>query len=157
MVLTKINIDPAVAEYVRGRYFDAGIGAVHFPPGSDIYILLYDLVQRRPADHFVDAGNLEFCLPDRRAGKSPETYNYFSARSAKIIGDKLRTAMWADLHDYMDEQKHRYGLQLKDSAYAFLVRYGITSITEDALLKHYQRWRDKMRRRAKRKYSKKNR
>lgn len=160
MITVKIDVAPCVAEYIRGKYYDAGVGAVRFPSQLDIYVLLYDLLQRRPADAGIDSGNLELALPDRRegnvaGGKSPEQYNYLSARAAKRLGDKMRVMMWAELHGMMDENKHIHGILFKDTVFEFLCRYGIESISEDALLKNYQRWRDKMRRRSKRGYRRK--
>lgn len=153
MITVKITVEPYVAEYIRGKYFDTEEGAVHFPSGLDLYVAIFDLLQKRPAESPVDTGNLEFCLPDRRIGKSPEVYNFLSAESARILGNKMRVMMWAELHDYMDENKHLHGIQFKESVYVFLRRYGIEAITEDALLKNYQRWRDKQRRRKKRAYT----
>lgn len=160
MITTSIDIDAATAEYIRGRYFDHESGAVRFPPSSDIYITLYDLLSKRPATNPVDRGNLTIALPDRRlanqsGGKDPKTYNYLSPRAAAILAARFRLLMWAELHEFMDEQKHRHGIKYKESAFTFLARYGIESITEDALLKNYQRWRDKMRRRQKRGYVRK--
>lgn len=159
MTTATINIEAAVAEYIRGKYYDHNIGAVRFPPSSDIYLLIYDLMAKRPETNPTDSGNLEIALPDRReaniaGGKDPATYNYLSRRSASILNSRLRLLMWAELHEFMDEEKHLRGVQYKESAYIFLQRYGIESITEDALLKNYQRWRDRMRRRHKRGYNK---
>lgn len=158
MITVKIDIDPAVAEYIRGRYYDPEVGAVRFPPSSDIYVKIYDLLAKRPADHPVDCGNLEFVLPDRRdanfaGGKDPKTYNYLSHRATTILCARFRVLMWAELHEFMDEEKHLNGSQYKDSVFVFMSKYGIESITEDAMLKNYQRWRDKMRRRQKRGYT----
>lgn len=153
MTTIKIFVDEYVAEYIRGKYFDATQGAVHFPDSLDIYVTIYDLLQKRPATSPVDAGNLEFCLPDRRKGKNPDVYNYLSERSAKILGNKMRVMMWAELHDFMDENKHVNGIQFKESVYVFMRRYCIDAITEDALIKNYQRWREKLRRNKKRSYT----
>lgn len=158
MVKIKIEVVPYVAEYIIGKYFDEEAGCVHFPPGLDLYILLYDLLEKRPADVGFDKGNLEFALPVRRAeaggkGKNPETYNYLSKRSAKMLGDKMHVMLWAELHDFMDENKHVHGILFKDSAHQFLRKYEIDSISEDAVLKNYQRWRNKLRRRYKRGYT----
>lgn len=151
----KIQVDEPVAEYIRGKYFDTGVGAVRFPPLADIYVLIYDLLRKRPADRPVDHGNLEFALPERSEGKDSRTYNYLPERAQKILADKLRLMMWAELHDTMDENKHLRGIQFKETVYVFMSRYGIDSITEDALLKNYQRWRDRLRRRKKRRYVRK--
>lgn len=156
MITVKIAVEPHVAEYLRGKYFDPEAGAVHFPALLDVYILIFDLLQKRPASNPVDSGNLEICLPDRRQGKSPETYNYLSERSQKLLANKFRLMMWAELHDYMDEEKHLNGTQFKDTVFRFMRKYGIEAITEDALLKNYQRWRDKQRRRKKRGYNRRN-
>lgn len=159
MIKVKIAVPAPVAEYIRGKYYDADEGAVRFPPGSDIYVSIYDLSERRPLSCPVDTGNLEFCLPDRReanmaGGKSPETYNYFSAESQRKLGRKMYIMMLAELHDLMDENKHIHGIQFKDTVYYFVRRYCIESIQEDALLKNYQRWRYKQgRRKTKREYT----
>lgn len=155
MIPVKISVEPHIAEYIRGKYHDREAGAVRFPPGLDIYILVYDLLQKRPADRPVDTGNLELLLPERREGKDPATYNYLSGKAQKILADKMRLMMWAELHDLMDENKHINGIQFKESVFMFMRKYCIESISEDALLKNYQRWRDKLRRRKKRGYSRK--
>ena len=160
MVTVKIEIEQYVAEYIKGKFFDTEIGAVRFPPSFDIYILLYDLLQKRPQHCPVDSGNIELALPDRRegnyaGGKSPEQFNYLSQRAAKRLNDNMKLMMWAEVHEFMDENKHLKGIPFKDSAFEFLCRYGIESISEDALLKNYQRWRDKQRRTIKRRYMRK--
>lgn len=155
MVTVKATVDAHVAEYIKGKFFDQDSGAVRFPSTLDIYVLIYDLLQKRPACNPVDAGNLEFALPERRMGKDPVTYNYLSSKSQKILNNKMRLMMWAELHDLMDENKHINGIQFKETVYVFLRKYSIDSITEDALLKNYQRWRDKQRRKKKRGYNRK--
>jgi hypothetical protein len=155
MITVKISVDNHVAEYIRGKYFDNEIGAVRFPPNHDIYILIYDLLQKRPTSNPVDVGNLEFALPERREGKDPASFNYLSQRACKLLNEKMKLMMWAELHDYMDENKHIKGIQFKESVFVFMHRYGLESISEDALLKNYQRWRDKQRRKSKRGYLRK--
>ncbi|MCX4289061.1 MAG: hypothetical protein OSJ46_06115 [Duncaniella sp.] len=155
MITVKITVEPHVAEYIKGKFYDHEAGAVRFPPALDIYILIFDLLQKRPASCPIDTGNLEFALPERRIGKDPITFNYLSGRAQKILGDKMRLMMWAELHDLMDENKHINGIQFKESVFMFMRKYAIDSITEDALLKNYQRWRDKQRRKKKRGYSRK--
>lgn len=161
MINVKITVPSPVAEYIRAKYFDQEVGAVRFPPSTDIYVSIYDLSERRPISCPVDSGNLEFCLPDRReanvaGGKSPETYNYFSGESQKKLAKKMYIMMLAELHDLMDENKHIHGIQFKETVYYFVRRYCIESITEDALFKNYQRWRYKQgRRKKKRKYKNK--
>ena len=77
MITTRIQIESYLAEYVRGKYYDETVGTVRFPSSSDIYVTVYDLMEKRPVNCPADRGNLEFMLPDRReanfaGGKSPE-------------------------------------------------------------------------------------
>ena len=161
MITVKIQVPDHVAEYIRGKYYDRDRGCVVFPPSLDIYVKIYDLMQKRPASNPVDTGNLEFMLPDRRAaneqgGKSPEDYNYFSAESAKRLGRRMEVMMFAELHEELDENKHLHGIQFKETIYYFVHRYAIESISEDALFKNYYRWRRKQaRKKAKRGYVRK--
>ena len=161
MTTATIQIEPYVAEYIRGKFFASEYNAVHFPPGSDIYVTIYDLMERRPKSAGMDRGNLTFCLPDRRdanneGGKSPETYNWFSGESVKILERRMRVMMWAELHETLDEAKHLRGIKFTESVYVFMKRYDLQSISEDALVKNYQRWRDSQRRSIKRGYKKGN-
>ena len=155
MVKVKISVAPFVAEYIKGKFYNFEAGTVKFPSSLDIYILIYDLLQKRPANRPIDSGNLEFMLPERREGKDPVSYNWLSDRSQKLLEDKMRLMMWSELHELMDENKHIHGIQFKESVFRFMRKYGIESITEDALLKNYQRWRDKQRRKKKRGYKRK--
>lgn len=50
MITVKIQVEQYVAEYIRGKYFDPEVGAVRFPSKLDIYILVYDLLQKRPVN-----------------------------------------------------------------------------------------------------------
>lgn len=155
MMTVKINVEPYVAEYIMGKFFDHEAGAVRFPSALDIYVLIYDLLQKRPVCCPVDSGNLAFMLPERRQGKDPIYFNYLSLKSQKILNNKMRLMMWAELHDLMDENKHINGIQFKETVHLFMCKYSIESISDDALLKNYQRWRDKLRRKKKRSYTRK--
>ena len=158
MVKTKVQVDEFLAQWARGKWWDDKEEAVRFPPGSDIYHLLYDLLRRRPEGVGpTDQGNLVICLPDRREGdttngKRPEVYNYVSRRGSEILCRRMRTMFWAECHELMDENKHIRGIDSQDTAYMIICQYDITAITDDAIKKNYQRWRDKMRRRHKRGY-----
>lgn len=154
MVTVKINVKSHLSEYAHGKYNNCHDGAVSFPDREDIYHVIYDLLEKRPSNS-VDTGNLEIVLPTRHVGKSPDSYNYLGVRSQRIIGAKLETMFWRDLHLLIDENKHLYGIQYIESVVYFMRKYGIQSITEDALLKNYYRWRDKVRKKkARRQYLK---
>ena len=161
MITTKINIEKYLAEYIIGKYGTADSKAVRLPSDLDLYHFVYDLLQKRPSNCPVDSGNLEIVLPERSGSdvefRKPTTvYNYIGQRGASILSRKINTMMRAELHDLFDENKHIYGIDYIDSAHYFLQKYCIESLSVDALLKDYQRWRRKMRRKsAVREYKKK--
>lgn len=150
MVTTKIEVKQHLAEYILGKYNDCMPGPVFFPDREDLYHVIFDLLEKRPVCCEVDSGNLEIGIPDRRFGKSPETYNYLGSRSSRIISQKIEVLFWAELHSMIDENKHLYGIQYIETVAYFIRKYGIQAITEDALLKNYYRWRDKVRKKTKR-------
>ncbi len=161
MVTAKINIKPHLSEYCYGKFSHCSDDPVRFPDDYDIYHTIWNLMQQRPANCPADSGNLEIVLPSRRKNdgsvrKDPLVYNYLGERSAKIIERKLEVMMFAELHDRLDENKHRFGIEYTETIYEFMKQYAITSITEDALIKNYYRWRDVTRRRKiRRNYTKK--
>lgn len=151
MITTKITIENYLAEYLIGKYGTPDSKVVRLPSDLDLYHFVYDLLQKRPAGCPVDSGNLELVLPERREAHLPgdkplATYNYIGERGAKILSRKINTMMRAELHDLFDENKHVYGIDYINSAWYFLRKYCIESLSVEALLKDYQRWRRKMRR-----------
>ncbi len=147
MITTKIQIKPHLVEYAYGKFNDHSREPIQFPDNLDVYHTIWDLLERRPVNCRVDIGNLEIALPDRRTGKNPESFNYLGQRSHDIIGRKIEVKMFAELHDELDEQKHLFGIDYIDTVHSFMLRYDIISISEDALLKNYYRWRDLVRKR----------
>ena len=149
MVTTRVQLTAYVAEWVNRRYGDAW-GLVRFPRSSDLYLLLYELMSKRPYNSPVDRGNVKIALPDRReanrsGGKSPEQFNYITQEATKTLDRRLTMMFWAEVHDNLDEARHRHGLQYKEAARLFIRRYRITGISEEGILKNYQRWRKKVR------------
>lgn len=146
MVTTRIQIKSHLKEYIVGKYNDMEDVPVSFPDNIDLYHYIWDWARKRPADCQVDIGNLEIVLPNRRAGKKPEVYNYIPYDGVKDIERKIENLMFAELHTLVDEQKHREGIEIKTSVFYFMAKYGIDSITSDALVKNFQRWRYNIRR-----------
>lgn len=152
----KVTVPEVIRQFVEGKYGGFTSGAVRLPDGSDLYHVLYDLLERRPCDQPVDRGNLELQLPNRAYGKRMQTFNYLSQRSQHILSRHFEVKMWAEFHDYVDEQKHLHGVNYADAVHTFMCRYGIDSLSEDAFVKNYYRWREKVRGRSeKRRYRKK--
>lgn len=140
MITTKIRIKKHLAEYVKGRWGNCGESAVSFPQGSDLYIALWDLLQRRPKDAAIDTGNLEINLPVRSVGKRPETYNYLPCRGVSILEKKIEEIMFEDIHHRLRTNK-RKGITHIETVFWFVSAYGIVSLSEDAFIKEYYRLR----------------
>lgn len=141
MITTKIKIKAHLAEYVKGWLAGCRDEPVSFPPGSDLYITLWDLMAKRPVNApAFDTGNLEIILPSRAVGKRPEYYNYLSARSQSIIEKKIEEIMFEELHHRLRTNK-RQGITYIESIHWFMCEYGINSISEDAYKKEFYRLR----------------
>lgn len=157
MVTTKILIKPHLAEYVKSKY-ETNNGCVSFPKNDDLYHLVWQLMTKTPANvnPFDRSGNLIIALPDRRVGKNPEVYNYISARGEKIIEKKIRQLFTLELHTAMENNAFSgFVLTNQERVSLFMAQYSLESISEDALLKDYYRWRDLVRKKEKRQYRKK--
>lgn len=161
MITTKITIKPHLAEYCIGKWGHEFTQPVSFPANTDLYITIYDLLQKRPKDCQVDSGNLEIVIPNRRTDgdicfrKNTEYYNYLSEASCKYIESRISLLFWAELHQLIDDSKQRLNQEYSVTINLFICKYRIESITEDALLKNFYRWRNNVRKRDKRKYQKK--
>jgi hypothetical protein len=156
MVTTRISIKPHLKEYLIGKFSGFDVKKpVHFPRQTDIYLLIWDLMNKRPVNCPVDEGNLDIVLPERYGAKHPEYYNFLSRRSQKLIEQKIELMMWAEFREYMEIQKHEHGIPYIDSICQFISRYAIESLSEDAFKKNYYRWRNKVRKKEKRPYNRK--
>lgn len=140
---TRINVDEYCAEWLRAKYADED-GVIYLPSDSDLYHLLWDLMARRPADVSpIDSGNIEIFLPCRREGKRPDTFNYIHANSQKIFNTKVKSLISLDLHSFV-EGLCKHGVMLIEAVAQYKLKYQIDSISDEALLKNIQRWRNKL-------------
>lgn len=154
---TTITITPYLAEYIAAKNGCKCGEPVSIHPDSDLYVLIWDLMRKRPSHVSpIDTGNLVLRLPDRRRGKDPIYYNYLSEQSARLISEKIRKLFNMELHQVMDDNLHAGSPEkMIDVAYKFILRYQIQSISEDALVKNYYRWRETVRPKCKRSYIRK--
>ena len=97
--------------------------------------------------------NLYISLPSRRPSsslgspwKDPAYYNYLSRESAHLIETELRRLFNFEFHRLMlqNEESGRKS-KLADVVEDFISQYNLKSITPDALLKNYQRYRSMLR------------
>jgi len=152
MIQTSIQITPYLAEYIRGKLNCFGDEPLQIPDSLDLYHVVWTLMAKRQKNQSpIDTGNLTLALPDRRIGKDPTVYNYLSAHAAKIIDAEIRRMFNHELHSLMkDNETFGHEQSNLDVAYRMLCEYGITSIGADALLKNYYRYRENLRKRARR-------
>lgn len=153
----KFYLKKHLAEYLNGKYYCRERGCVVLPDMLDLYHTVWNLMQKRPMCSPVCLeGNVCLGLPDRRVGKDPAVYNYLSARSIKLIERCVEVLFFCEIRELMEENKRERYIQYIDSAYMFKAKYGIESITDDALIKDYYRYRERLRQRTKkRKYERK--
>ena len=140
-----------MAEYVQEK-FGTHEGYIRFPDSLDIYHIIWDMVEKRPQRCGKDYGNIEIILPKRREGKSPVSYNYLGVRSQRIIERKIEVMFWAEFRSLIDYMYHSQGVKIFETIIMFMEKYGIESISDDALKKNYYRWRKKVRNEKKRAY-----
>ena len=154
---TKITLTPYLAEYMKHKFGNGKEEAINIPDCDDLYHLIWDLMSIRPENVSpVDQGNVTIKLPDRRLGKDPQYYNYIKPRYQFLIDAKVRRLFNAELHQLLDENHANGHLENNlDLVIRFLTSRSITSISEDALLKNYYRWRDNCRKKKHRAYKKK--
>lgn len=159
MITTSIYIEPYLAEYIRGKYNNGCEGSLRIPDHTDLYHMVWALMSRRQKNQSpVDAGNLTFILPERRVGKDPKVYNFLSPASARMIEKEIRRMFNRELHTVMDENDlNGHDLNNLEVVLHFMHSYCIESVSEDALLKNFYRWRENMRKRkVRRKYEKRS-
>ena len=152
MISTRITISPYLAEYMIGKFNNFVDEPLKLDPHSDLYCLIWDLMRKRPANASpVDTGNLSFYLPDRRVGKSPEVYNYLCPDSVILIEQHIKKLFNLELHQLLlDNHSNFRPIQDIQVIHKFMCTYGIDSISEDALVKNFYRWREALVKREKR-------
>jgi hypothetical protein len=157
-----INIEPYLAEYARAKFSThSSDGGIIIPCSSDLYHCIWEHMAIRKKNQVDVNGNLLIHLPCRRAsdsyaGKNPAYYNYLSTSAASDIEKCLRLMFNFELHRLLLENEE-FGHQSKniDLIVEFRHTYSLDSISEDALLKNYYRYRNRIRSKKTRHYIKK--
>lgn len=172
-----IEITPYLAEYARKKYH-AGTadGSIHIPSTSDLYHCVWHHMQRPPsppapkmppapmlaasAASQPSPGILLISLPSRRPSstdgpwKDPAYFNHLSSEAARSIESCLRREFNFEFHRAMMENEERgHPRRNIDVVDDFMRQYRLQSITSDALLKNYYRYRDLVRPKPRRRYS----
>lgn len=156
-----IQIEPYLAEYAKKRFvLNRNNGALVIPSGSDLYHCVWHHMSRPPQGADCSkTGNFHISLPCRRSGsdegpwKDPAYYNYLSPAAARAVEGCIRRMFNYEFHTMMlenDEQgRLRRHVEVVDD---FIRQYQLQSITSDALLKNYQRFRARLHTKRPRRY-----
>lgn len=162
-----IYIEPYLAEYVSNKYKnDPKTGGVKIPYTTDLYFVVWNLMAKHKHPSIAiepdeTAVNLRIHLPNRRhgadelPGKNPAYFNYLSPTSAKKIEMEVRLMFNFELHRLLMENEE-FGRPRRniDVVYDFMHTYRLKSITPDALLKNFYRYRNRIRPKKSRSYKK---
>lgn len=160
--VASIRIEQYLAEYISAKYNkDATTGGIKIPCNTDLYFCVWEHMAKQHTNQPNVDGNLCIHLPFRRAGsicspwKDPAYYNYLSVSAAKEIETQIRRMFNFELHRVLLENEE-FGRQRKnlDVIYDFIHIYKLKSISSDALLKNYYRFRNRLRPKKVRKYKK---
>lgn len=157
-----INIEQYLAEYAATKFKQHNDGGIVIPCSSDLYHCVWEHMAIKKANQREQHGNLLIHLPSRRssseyAGKNPVYYNYLSDAAATDIEKCLRLMFNFELHRMLLENEE-FGHVSKniDLIIDFRHAYSLKSISEDALLKNYYRYRNRIKSKKTRHYKKKN-
>ncbi len=175
---TAIKIEPYLAEYLAKKFkIDEKTGGVKIPYTTDLYFVVWNLMAKpdgaaggdiigqsgiADADPLGQEGaNLKIHLPARRSfidgcpGKDPAYFNHLSSAAAKQIEKSIRLMFDFEFHRLMMENEEmgrpKKNLEVVSE---FIHRYGLKSITEDALLKNFYRYKQRLFPKKTRKYQK---
>lgn len=145
MYTVRFYVKPHLAAYMYHRYAkNVEAGAIHLPPTGILYNLLHALATRQPSGSYQrEEGNLTLALPCPTDGKSPIIFNHLSGPGIDRLTAAIDLQMHMELYEFMRHGKFKKGIMYQTSAYQFQVRHEMWDITSEALLKSYQRWRDK--------------
>ena len=155
--ITGIHITQYLAEYAVKKFpVDASTGAIKIPTSSDLYHIVWNGMAKPPrGSRHEEKANLLIWLPKRRDGKNPIYYNYIPNSTVRIIESAIRSFFNYDLHHKLMQNERRGAPDtIINIAYEFLREYNLQSISADALLKNWQRYRHGIFPHKPRKYSK---
>lgn len=158
-----VRIEPYLAEYIQKKLeIEPETGGVKIPYTTDLYHVVWNCMAKPDSHHDVMQDcNLKIYLPSRRSkmdghpGKDPAYYNYLSSNAAKKIEEHIRLLFNFEFHRLMIENEELgRPLRNQDVVDNFIRRYSLRSISPDALLKNFYRYRQRLFPKTPRKYKK---
>ncbi len=158
-----IKIEPYLAEYISKKMeIEPKTGGIKIPYTNDLFHLVWNLMSKPDGRcSMANDANLKIYLPSRRVpedgmiGKNPVYYNYLSHNSAKKVETYVRLMFNFEFHRLMMENEELGRPQRnQDVVDGFIRRYQLKSISPDALLKNFYRYRQRIFPKKTRKYKK---
>ena len=155
------KIEDYLAEYITAKFKknESG-GKIEVPSNNDLYFCLWHHMSKPNGRAQPSEGcNLRIALPCRRSGaaegpwKDPAYYNYISQAGVKEVEACIRLQFNFELHRVLLENEE-FGHKRRniDVVYDFIRTYELKSISPDALLKNYYRYRARIRPKRTREY-----
>lgn len=141
--LIYIHLNPMVRDWAVGAFGEP----IRFPDGSRENACILRNTIRRPEGVPVDVGkpgDVAVRIPDSKH-HPPITYNHVTLHGKKELVayvEALFTLSWQNELLYLLNEP----VDLRASIRAYLSRHAISLDCEDALLRRFSRWRDKMER-----------
>ena len=163
LLLKEINIkiEGYLAEYILAKFKKNENGEkIVIPSNNDLYFCIWHHMSKpNERARLTEEGNLRIVLPCRRSGakegpwKDPAYYNYISQAGVKEIEACIRLQFNFELHRVLLENEE-FGHKQRniDVVYDFIRTYQLKSISPDALLKNYYRYRARIRPKRTREY-----
>lgn len=162
MMTCTIQITDYLAEYLSAKYDPDGNGYVRFRQSMFIYMSIYNALRhkRERPEGYQESGNFKFVIPVptlalHKGGKRAEYYNYVPLCNVEELEKSFRLMFWGDCHEFIDRKHNVEGCQYNVAIQEFLKKYKLTSITEEAVWKHYSRFKAKRANMKKREYTRK--
>lgn len=140
MEKVRIELKSHLEEYAITK-FPIVDDVIVIPSSMDLYFVLLDLLQKKGKGIEKSGEGLYFGIRNTGVGKDPRVYKYLSRRGRMLFEARLEVMFWIDFHEIMDREVVRSGKPCLEAAQIFVEKFKINSITEDALIKHYYRWR----------------
>ena len=161
--VASIKIEPYLAEYISKKFkIDEKTGGIKIPYTTDLYHVVWNLMAKPDGQSRVpEDANLKIYLPCRRSlmdgipGKDPAYFNYLSQAAAKKVEASIRLMFNFEFHRMLMENEE-FGRPRKnqDVVADFIKKYQLKSISMDALLKNFYRFKNQLYPKKARKYKK---
>lgn len=142
---TRIEVPEYIRRWMLATYRTEEGNILVFSERDDLYHIIADVLARRPESApMIDRGNLEFRLPSPRYGKNPRDYNYIPAAGVRYILKRLKSLFYIAAHEFIYQKERTGRYTIREAVMFFMIRYDLDgTITEDAIVKDFQRWRKK--------------